>query len=109
MKSEITLTLRSFPVLAHDHRTGEVEAVTVSVTKEQLKASQLVGQGSTELIERMLDRQGYTVIEIGIPDKRTITLDLDKLVERYDTEQDERNKWNYLNGIDGEGQRCEDQ
>ena len=107
MKNEIILTLRQFPVLAHDHRTGQEEAITVTVTKDQLRAAQIVGQSSKELVERMLDRQGYTVIEIGIPDKLTITLDLDKLLERYDTEQDERNKWNYLNGLDGEGQRRE--
>ena len=102
MKSEITLTLRQFPVLVHDHRTGQEEAITVTVTREQLRAARAVGLTYQELIERMLDRQGYTAIEIGLSDKRTVTLDLDKLLERYDLEQDERVKWNYLNGIDGE-------
>lgn len=85
MKSEIVLNLRQFPVLAHDHRTGQEEAITVTVTKDQLRAAQIVGHSSKELVERLCDRQGYSVIEIGKPDKLAVTLDLDKLVE-----QDER-------------------
>ena len=79
MKNEITLHLRQFPVLAHDHRTGREESITVPVTTQQLQAAQIVGQSSTELIERLCDRQGYTVIEIGKPAKRTVTVDLEKL------------------------------
>ena len=44
MKNEITINVRVFPVLAHDHRTGKEEAVTVPVTKEMLQAASLVGQ-----------------------------------------------------------------
>lgn len=84
MKNEITLTLRRFPVLAHDHRTGQEEAITVTVPKEQLRAAQIVGQSSKELVERMLDRQAYTIIEIGTPDKLAVTLDLEKLADRYE-------------------------
>ena len=69
MKNQIMITARVFPLVVHDHRTGKEEAITVPVTKEQLRAAQLVGQSSTELIERICDRQGYTVIEIGQPDK----------------------------------------
>ena len=98
MKNEIALHLRQFPVLAHDHRTGREENITVTVAKQQLQAAQIVGQSSKELIERLCDRQGYTVIEIGSPSKHAVTLDLDKLLEQYDLAQDERNKWNYLNG-----------
>ena len=98
MKNEITLHLRQCPVLAHDHRAGQEEAITVTVTKDQLRAAHIVGQSSKELIERLCDRQGYTVIEIGKPDKLTVTVDLDKLVEQHE----EQAKWNYLNGIDGE-------
>ena len=79
MKNEITLHLRQFPVLVHDHRTGREENITVTVAKQQLQAAQIVGQSSTELIERLCDRQGYTVIEIGKPAKRTVTVDLEKL------------------------------
>ena len=98
MKNKITITLRQFPVLAHDHRTGKEEAITVPVTKEQLRAAQLVGQSSKELIERLCDRQGYTVIEIGQPDKLSITLNLEELVKQYEEHQEARAKWGYLYG-----------
>ena len=39
MKNEITIILRAFPVIAHDHRTGREEALTITVTKEQLQAA----------------------------------------------------------------------
>ena len=101
MKNEIALHLRRFPVLVHDHRTGREEHITVTVAKQQLQAAQIVGQSSTELIERLCDRQGYTMFEIGTPTKRTVTVDLDKLLERYDQELDEQAKWNCLYGGGG--------
>ena len=60
MKNEVILNLRQFPVVAHDHRTGNEEAIVVTVTKHQLQAAQIVGQSSTELITRLCERQGYT-------------------------------------------------
>ncbi len=98
MKNKITITVRNFPVLAHDHRTGKEEAITVPVTKEQLRAAGVVGQSSTELIERLCDRQGYTVIEIGIPDKLSMNIDLEQLVKQYEEHQEAKAKWNYLYG-----------
>lgn len=98
MKNQITITVRIFPVLAHDHRTGKEEAITVPVTREQLRASQLVGQSSTELIERLCDRQGYTVIEIGQPRKLSMTLNLEELIRRYEDHQEDKAKWDYLYG-----------
>lgn len=94
MKNELVLNLRQFPVAAHDHRTGQEKAITVTVTKDQLRAAQLVGQSSKELIERLCDRQGYTVMGIGKPFKLAVAVDLNKLVE----EQEERDKYNYLYG-----------
>ena len=101
MTNTINLTLRQFPVVAHDHRTGKEEAITVTVTRDQLRAAGVVGQSSKELIERLCERQGYTVIEIGTPDKVTVTVDLDKLVEQ----QEERQKaeWLFQHGHEG---RC---
>ena len=81
MKNELVLNLRQFPVVAHDHRTGNEKVVAVNVTKDQLRAAQLVSQSSKELIERLCDRQGYTVMGIGKPFKVAVTVDLDKLVE----------------------------
>ena len=51
MTNQINLTLRQFPVVAHDHRTGKEEAITVTVTRDQLRAAGVVGQSSKELIE----------------------------------------------------------
>lgn len=98
MKNKITITVRNFPVLAHDHRTGKEEAITVPVTKEQLRAAQLVGQSSKELIERLCEKQGYSVIEIGIPDKLSMNIDLEELVKQYEERQAARAQWNYLYG-----------
>lgn len=97
MKSDITLHLRQFPVAAHDHHTGQEEAITVTVTKDQLRAAQIVGQSSKELIERLCDRQGYSILEIGRPSKIAVTVDLDKLVEQ----QEEQAKYDYLYGLGG--------
>ncbi len=84
MKNAIQITARAFPVLAHDHRTGTEKSITVTVTKDQLRAAQIVGESSKELVERLCDRQGYSVIEIGTPDKLTLSVDLDRLVEEYE-------------------------
>ena len=66
-----------------------------------LRAAGVVGQSSKELIERLCERQGYTVIEIGTPDKVTVTVDLDKLVEQ----QEERQKaeWLFQHGHERRG------
>ena len=98
MKNEIVLNLRQFPVLAHDHRDGQGKHITVTVAKNQLQAAQIVGQSSKELVERLCDRQGYSVLEIGKPYKVAVTVDLDKLVEQHE----EQAKWNYLHGIGGD-------
>ena len=98
MKNIITITVRIFPVLAHDHRTGKEEAITVPVTREQLRAAQLVGQSSTELIERLCERQSYTVVEIGQPDKLSMDLNLEELVKLYQEHQEDKAKWDYLYG-----------
>lgn len=100
MNNTIAITVRIFPVLAHDHRTGKEEAITIPVTKEQLRAAQLVGQSSKELIERLCEKQGYSVIEIGIPDKLSMNIDLEELVKQYEERQAARAKWNYLYGGD---------
>jgi len=92
MKNTLTITVRTFPVVAHDHRTGKEEAVTVPVTKQQLQAAQLVGQSSKELIERLCERQGYTVIENGTPDK---------LVEQHEERQ--KAEWLFQHGHERRG------
>lgn len=102
MLNPIFITVRQFPVLAHDHRTGKEVSITVPVTKEQLQAAQLVGQSSTELIERLCEKQGYTVIEIGRPDKLSMDIDLEELVKQYQEHQDAKAKFEYLYGGGGD-------
>lgn len=37
MTNQINLTLRQFPVVAHDHRTGKEEAITVILSVDELE------------------------------------------------------------------------
>ena len=76
MKNSITVEARRFPLLVVKQDNHEPYARNIVLTKEQLQAAQLVGQSSKELIYRLCARQGYTVLEIGKPEKRSITLDL---------------------------------
>lgn len=98
MKNLITLNLRQFPVQAHDHRTGKETTIAVTVTKEQLQAAGVVGQSSKELIGRLCERQGYSVLEIGRPVKLQIPINLGELVRQYAEHQDAKAKWDYLYG-----------
>ena len=104
MKNEITLNLRRFPVKVRDDRKGETLDSYITLEKRQLQACRLVGQSSTELIERLCERQGYTVLEIGKPIKLPVTLGLDELWQRYTDEQEDRAKWAYLYGNGGEAE-----
>ena len=76
MKNVITVEARRFPLLVVKQDNQEVYARHIVVTKEQLQATQLVGQSSKELIYHLCARQGYTVLEIGKPEKRSIRIDL---------------------------------
>ncbi len=91
----ITMHLRRFHVPVRNQHTGGEETITVTVTKEQLQAAQLVGQSSKELIERLCDRQGYTALEIGKADKLSIPLDLTELVREYESRRkaEAREEW----------------
>lgn len=79
MKNELTIHTRAFPVVIYDKRTDEARAEEIVLDKRQLQAAQLVGQSSKELIHRLAERQGFKVLEIGTPTKRTITVDLGEL------------------------------
>lgn len=76
MKTTLTIQLRAFDVRIKDHRTGEQNKDTIVLTKAQLQAAQMVGQSSNELIERLYNRQGYGVQDIGTPVKKEIMVDL---------------------------------
>ena len=79
MKNRITVEVRRFPVLVVKNDNHEPYAKHIVLTKEQLQAAQIVGQSSKELIYRLCERQGYKVLEIGKPVKKSISIDLDAL------------------------------
>lgn len=82
MKTTLQLNLRQFPVVIEDaRRPGEVEDDTITFSKDQLQAAQMVGQSSTELIHRIYNRKGYFVHEIGKPSKVAAAVDLGGLYE----------------------------
>lgn len=76
MKSGFTVEARRFPLLVVKKDNHEPYARHIILTKEQLQAAQIVGQSSKELIHRLCERQGYKVLEIGKPEKRSIRIDL---------------------------------
>lgn len=79
MKTEWNIQARAFPITVHDHSTGQEREDRIVLTKEQLQAAQLVGQSSKELINRLCERAGLTVLEIGKPEKRQISLNMEEL------------------------------
>lgn len=76
MNNTINTNVRVFQVTIRDERTGTVSKDTVVLTKGQLRAAQTVGQSSKELICRIFNREGYTVLDIGKAVKRDIPVDL---------------------------------
>ena len=83
MNNTFTLTVRVFPLTIRDGRSGEISESTVILTKEQLRAAQLLGQSSNELLTRMCRRQGYTILRVGKPVKKTLSVDLYTHVKSY--------------------------
>ena len=78
MRTYQPITLRRFTVQVKDALTGEVWQDAIVLSTEQLRAAQLVGQRSKELICRLYEREGYTVLGvIGKAERRTIPLDLE--------------------------------
>ena len=76
MNNQIVISTRTFSVSLRDERTGAVSMDTVVLTKGQLRAAQVVGQSSKELICRIFNREGYRVLDIGKAVKRNIPVDL---------------------------------
>lgn len=82
--NKITIEARRFPVVLMDERTGESVQSNIILDKEQLRAAQLVGQSSKELIFRIFNRKGYRVLDIGKPERRSIQVDLEELWKLHD-------------------------
>ncbi len=79
MKTNITIEARRFPVTLRDERTGEIIQSSIILDKQRLQAAQLVGQSSKELIHRFYNRQGFRLLEIGTPERRSLNLSLEDL------------------------------
>lgn len=84
MKTYITIEARRFPVELMDERSGCASLEFIVLDKRQLQAAQMVGQSSKELIRRIYNRQGFRVLEIGTPERRSIDLNLDELWKQHD-------------------------
>lgn len=76
MNTNITISLRVFPVTLRDERTGETVQDDIIITREQLQAAGIVGLTSTDLIYRAYNRHGFKVLTIDKPTKRTVTVGL---------------------------------
>lgn len=77
--NKITIEARRFPVTLRDERTGEITLDHIILDKQRLQAAQMVGQSSKELIQRFYSRQGFRVLEIGTPARRSLTFGLEDL------------------------------
>ena len=67
-----------FPVTVQGGETGS-NVIPVILTKEQLRAAGIVEQSSKELIHRICNREGYTVLDIGKPERKTLEVNLNEL------------------------------
>lgn len=79
--NRITIETRRFPVTLRDERTGEISQDHIILDKQRLQAAQMVGQSSKELIQRFYNRQGFRVLEIGTPERRSMVFNLEDLWE----------------------------
>ena len=68
-----------------DERTGEITQSNIILDKQRLQAAQMVGQSSKELIHRFYNRQGFRVLEIGTPERRSLNLSLEDLWDLSDS------------------------
>lgn len=84
MKTNISIEARRFPVTLRDERTGEIIQSSIILDKQRLQAAQLVGQSSKELIQRLYNRQGFRLLEIGTPERRSLNLSLEDLWDLSD-------------------------
>lgn len=76
MTNVIKIEARRFPVTVKELATGMIGLDEITLTKEQLQAAQLTLQSSKELITRMYERDGFEVLEIGKPERRTLEIDV---------------------------------
>ncbi len=86
MKNVMKIQARVFPVMIRDERTGEKKADEIALSKDQLRAAEVAGVNSEELIYRTYNRLGYRVLDICPPAKRELQVDLTVLVAQQSGE-----------------------
>ncbi len=74
----ILISVLRFPVTVQGGERGST-VIPVILTKEQLRAAGIVEQSSKELIHRICSREGYTVLDIGKPERKTLEVNLNEL------------------------------
>lgn len=78
IESIIQIAALCFPVVVQ-RGENEPASIPVILTKEQLQAAQIVGQSSKELIHRICNRKGLTVLDIGKAERKTLEVNLNEL------------------------------
>ena len=87
MTNSVTLNLLRSLVRLRDKKTGEEVTVFITLEKSQLRAAQIVGQSSNELIERIAASNGYDFLNvIDKANRMSVTLPLDELWRRGEAE-----------------------
>lgn len=81
LQNKLTVHALRFPVTIRQGVDG-LKVIPVILTKDQLRAAQTVGQSSKELIRRICERAGFTVLDIGKAERRTLEIDLSTAWER---------------------------
>jgi len=82
MKNTIVLQVRAFPVEIRDERTGKRMSDLIILDKTQLQAGGMVGLSNEDIIYRTYNRLGYRVLEIGMPHKVALDVNLEELYQR---------------------------
>lgn len=104
MKTTFDLPVRAFLVSILDERTGEERGDIIVLDKNRLQAAQMVGQSSKELIERIYNKEGYKVLDIGKADKLTLVLRLDNIYAEL-TSRDQHTPFGHVWSLTGGGSR----
>ena len=87
MKNEITLHLRRYPVLLQA-ASGGTRGDYITLSKDQLQAAQVCGLDDKQFIQRLANRRGCQLLDVGHPRKFSVTLNLGTLSELHEAESD---------------------
>lgn len=83
MKTVCTMHLRAFPVEIKDNRTGEKSVDTIVIDRDLLEKGQSINMNYEQIVCRLYNREGYHVISVGRPTRKTVDVDLLTLFTDY--------------------------